>query len=54
MDEKEQELSQKELDALDDALTEIEMLYKSRCVRMPGASNVVVREIPSTKDAEEK
>lgn len=53
MDEQEQELSQEELDALDDALTEVEMLYKSRCVRMPGASNVVVREIPSKKEGEE-
>jgi len=53
MDEKEEELTQEELDALDDALTEVEMLYKSRCVRMPGKSNVVVREIPSTKEGEE-
>ena len=50
MDNTEQELSQKELDAIDEALIEVEMLYKSRCVRLPGATNVVIREIPSKKE----
>lgn len=44
------EVSQAELDTIDDTLTQIEMLYKSRCVSMPGKSNVTIREIPSKEE----
>lgn len=45
------EVTEEELESMDDALTQIEMLYKSRCVSMPGnRSNVTIREIPSKKD----
>ena len=47
------ELSQEELDMMDENLTQIEMIYKSRCVSMPGKNNVTIREIPS-KNEEEK
>ncbi len=47
------EISTEELEAMDEALTQIETIYKSRCVRIPGANNVVVKEIPSKKDPQE-
>lgn len=48
----ENEVTEEELEIMDDALTQIEMLYKSRCVSMPGNgnNNVTIREIPSKKD----
>lgn len=47
-----QEVSQAELDTMDETLSQIEMIYKSRCVSMPGKSNVTIREIPSKKEEE--
>lgn len=40
-----EEISDKELEALDANLLEIELLYKSRCVAPPKGTNVTVREI---------
>lgn len=42
--ERDFEISQEEMDKLDDDLLEIEILYKTRCVNAP-AGNVIVREI---------
>lgn len=39
-----EEISNEELDALDASLLEIDLLYKSRCVKASG-NNVTVREI---------
>jgi hypothetical protein len=47
---KENALTEEELDQLDKNLLEIELLYKSRCVQAPWGGNVVVREIEK-KDA---
>jgi hypothetical protein len=46
----ENEVTQEELDTMDETLTQMDMLFKSRCVCMPGTSNVKIREIPSTKE----
>lgn len=50
----EKEITEEELESIDEALSQIETLYISRCVSMPGsATNVVVREIPSKDDKKE-
>lgn len=43
------ELSPEELQKLDADLLEMEILFKSRCVKMPPYSNVTVREIEESK-----
>lgn len=43
------ELSPEELQKLDADLLEMEILFKSRCVKMPPYSNVTVREIKESK-----
>ena len=45
-----EEVSQEKLDTMDETLIQMEMLYKSRCVRMPGTSNITIREIPSKEE----
>ena len=47
--EKQADLSPEELQKLDSDLLEMEILYKSRCVKMPPFSNVTVREIDESK-----
>lgn len=44
------ELSREEEEILDTKLMEMDLLYKSRCVKMPGGSNVTIREIDDKKE----
>ncbi|WP_156792177.1 hypothetical protein [Desulfotalea psychrophila] len=46
----EEEVSQEKLDTMDETLIQMEMLYKSRCVGMPGTNNVTIRDIPCKKE----
>jgi hypothetical protein len=36
-------------EAIDQAFTEMEAIYRSRCVHPPSGNNVTVREIPEVK-----
>ncbi len=44
------EISEAELEKLDDDLLEIDILYKTRCMQVPFGSNVTVREIADKKE----